>query len=120
MIIEDEAGIQRLLERVVALLGHEATSVTSGTDALREAQRSKPDLIIADMSLQGELGGIKLVRALRALDSACPIIVTTGYTSEDLRAEIEAEGIHHVLTKPFDVGSARRLIAALIGKPRTS
>jgi CheY-like chemotaxis protein len=120
LIVEDEEGIQHLLKRVVAMLGHEAYVAGTGAEALSEARRLNPHLIVTDLSLPGNPNGIELVRALRALNPARPIVVTTGYTVGERMEAIEAEGIQHVLGKPFDVLGARTLIATLIGNARAN
>lgn len=118
LIIEDEEGIQQLLKRVVTMLGHAVHLAGNGADALSLAQQHAPDLIITDLSLPGKPNGIDLVRALRALKPDRPLVVTTGYTIGDRMDAIEAEGIQHILGKPFDILAARSLIVSLVGNAR--
>lgn len=118
LIIEDEEGIQQLLKRVVSMLGHAVHLAGNGADAISLAQQHEPDLIITDLSLPGKPNGIDLVRALRALKPDRPLVVTTGYTIGDRMDAIEAEGIRHILGKPFDILAARSLIVSLVGNAR--
>lgn len=120
LIIEDEEGIQQLLQRVVGMLGHEALLAGDGPTALARAREHAPDLIISDLSLPGHPSGVALVRELRALNPARPLIVTTGYTTGDRLELIKAEGIQHILGKPFDILGVRTLIASLIGNARAT
>ncbi len=118
LIVEDEDGIQNLLKRVVSMLGHDVFIAATGAEALRSAEQQNPDLIISDLSLPGKPNGIELVRALRALNPARPMVVTTGYTVGERMEAIHAEGVEHILGKPFDILAARTLIASLIGNAR--
>ena len=43
---------------------------------------------------------------------------STGYTTADNLAQIEAEGVRHILGKPFDMAAVRSLITSLIGDAR--
>ena len=90
----------------------------NGADALDLARQHAPDLIITDLSLPGKPNGIELVRALRALKPDRPLVVTTGYSIGDRIDAIQAEGIEHILGKPFDILEARALIASLVGNAR--
>ncbi|HMP75994.1 MAG TPA: response regulator [Kiritimatiellia bacterium] len=118
LIIEDEEGIQLLLKRVVGMLGHEVLLAGDGPSAVKIAREEAPDLIISDLSLPGKPSGIDLIRELRAMDPARPLVVTTGYSSGEKMDAIQAEGIQHILGKPFDILGARTLVASLIGNTR--
>jgi CheY-like chemotaxis protein len=118
LIVEDEDGIQLLLKRVVGMLGHEVLVAGDGPTALVHAREQAPDLIISDLSLPGKPSGLDLVRELRALNPARPFVVTTGYTTGERMEAIQAEGIQHILGKPFDILAARSLVASLIGNAK--
>lgn len=118
LIIEDEEGIQALLKRIVSMLGHEASIAGDGATGCELAAARKQDLIISDLSLPGVPSGLDLIRALRTQCPECPLIVSTGYTTADNLAQIEAEGVQHVLGKPFDMPTVRSLVASLIGDAR--
>lgn len=118
LIVEDETAIQHLLNRIVSMLGHTAIVAGNGGEAVALAEQRSPDLIITDLSLPGKPNGIELVRALRKLNPDRPLVVTTGYTIGDQMDIVQAEGVRHILGKPFDILAARTLIASLVGNAR--
>ncbi len=118
LIIEDEEGIQHLLQRIVSMLGHSSVLAGDGPAALSLAREPGIDLIISDLSLPGKPTGIDFIAQLRALQPACPLIVATGYTTIERMDELRAAGVRHILGKPFEIMEARALIASLIGNAR--
>lgn len=117
LIIEDEPGVHQLLTRLVEMIGHEPISTHDGSTGLFLALEHHPDLIITDLSVPGRLTGLELVRALREAKPATPMIITTGYGSEDLEANFGHDSAIHILSKPFDLFSARELIRFILESP---
>ena len=73
LVVEDEAVIARDLARLIRQMGHTVDVAHSGEDALRTAEAGHPDLVIVDISLQGQLNGIETATVLRE-KLAVPII----------------------------------------------
>lgn len=118
LIIEDEEGIQTLFRRVIGMLGHDVLVAVDGKTGCRLAEEHDVQLIVTDLSLPGDLEGLDLVRALRARRPGSHLVVSTGYATADRLASIEAEGVRHVLRKPFDMVELRTLVVGLIGDAR--
>jgi len=118
LIIEDEEGIQALLKRVATMLGHEVLIAGDGATGCQRVDEHRPDLVISDLSLPGSPNGLDLIRILRQKRPDGALVVSTGYTTADNLAQIEAEGVRHILGKPFDMAAVRSLITSLIGDAR--
>src|SRR5438093_6695154 len=66
LIVEDEAIIAADLERRLSCLGYEVIGMAaSGEDAVRLATALKPDLILMDINLRGEMDGTQTAQQLR-------------------------------------------------------
>ena len=87
LVVDDEAGNRRLAEARLTLAGYKPTSVASVEDALREARRERPDVILGDVLMPG-LDGFQLCLAARHDPdlAAVPIVlVSSAYTDESDR-----------------------------------
>ena len=66
MIVEDEAIIAMELESQLQSLGYEVTAiVNTGEKAIKRAEEDKPDIILMDIRIKGELDGIDTAEVMR-------------------------------------------------------
>ena len=117
LIIEDEAGPMRFLNKVITRMGHDAICTDNGQAGLDQASSVNPDLILSDLKMPGRLDGIELLRALR---KACPntgIVVISGFPSDKVLQECTRLGIAEFLTKPFEVGFVHGVVEKLLNQP---
>ncbi len=60
MVVEDEWAVADDLKLILQSLGYTVTSVSStGEDAIQKAEEDKPDLVLMDIVLEGEMDGIE-------------------------------------------------------------
>jgi len=109
LIIDDDARLAEMLGEYFAAEGLTLTSVTSGTQGLREAQQSAYDLIILDVMLPG-LSGFEVLRQLRDSGSKTPVLMLTA-RGDDVDRIVGLEmGADDYLAKPFN---PRELVARI-------
>lgn len=73
------------LGRILEHWGYEVCeTVTSGEDAIREAEIENPDLVIMDIYIHGKMSGIEAASKIRS-QVGTPIIFMTGYSDEETR-----------------------------------
>ena len=83
LIVEDEAIIAMEIESSLQSLGYEITSiVNTGDDAIKKAEEDKPDLIIMDIRIKGEMDGIDAVEVIRNR-FGIPVIFSTAYLDQE-------------------------------------
>ncbi len=101
MIVEDEGIVARDLEKTLLRLGYEVTAIVhSGQAAVTEAAGGKPDLVLMDILLRGEMDGITAAAQIRE-QANIPIIFLTAYAdNEILKRAIATEPFAYIL-KPF-------------------
>jgi two-component system KDP operon response regulator KdpE len=112
LIVEDEPALLRALRINLRARGYDVGTATAGREALAEARRRPPDLILLDLGLP-DLDGTEVIRELRGWCSA-PVIVLSGRSgSSDKIGALDA-GADDYVTKPFDMEELlARLRAAL-------
>ena len=83
LIVEDEAIIAVEIEKQVQSLGHEVTSIAdTGEKAIKKAEEDKPDLILMDIRIKGEMDGIDAAEIIRNR-FGIPIIFSTAYLDQE-------------------------------------
>lgn len=99
LIIEDEPIISMHLEQLVSDMGHDvvATAITRD-DAVREAERTQPDLVLADIQLADGSSGIDAVRDILGRVNV-PVVFITAYPERLLTGERQEPT--YLVTKPF-------------------
>lgn len=111
LIVEDEAIVAMTLEALVEDFGLEACgSAATGIEAIELAKALRPDLILMDVSLMGEMDGIEAARLARDAVGV-RIVFVTAYGSGEIMDRIRS--IHPdapVVPKPVDPSALRRAI----------
>ncbi len=101
LIVEDELLIAKNLSNKLENLGYKiAGIVCSGSDAIERAGEMKPDLILMDIVIKGQIDGIETATIInQKLD--IPIIYTTAYADEETLERAKNSGSYGYLLKPF-------------------
>ena len=100
LIVDDEAGIRKLLTGIVARDGHHCTALATAGEALSAIKTGEYDIAIIDLGLP-DRDGLELISAIRAI-SAIPIVVLSARdATEDKIAALDL-GADDYVTKPFD------------------
>jgi PAS domain S-box-containing protein len=83
LIVEDEAITAMEIENQLQGLGYEVTSVVdTGKKAIAKAEKDKPDLILMDIRIKGEMDGIDTAEIIRNR-FGIPVIFSTAYLDEE-------------------------------------
>jgi PAS domain S-box-containing protein len=102
LVVEDERIVSMDLQRRLKAMGYEvAGSAVSGEEAIEKAEKLRPDMVLMDIMLDGELDGIQAAEIIRARFSI-PVIYLTAYADSATleRAKI-TEPFGYIL-KPFE------------------
>jgi len=83
LIVEDEVIIALQLESQMQSLGYEVTSVVNtGEKAIEKAETDKPDLILMDIRIKGEMDGIETAEVIRNKFNI-PVVFSTAYLDHE-------------------------------------
>jgi two-component system response regulator LytT len=101
LIVEDESIIAKDIQLSLKKLGYTVVEICStGEDAIRVAEEHKPDLILMDIMLKGDMSGIDAAIQIREkLD--IPIIFLTAYADETTLNKAKISEPHGYIIKPF-------------------
>ena len=114
----DDDDVMRLAEEgVLQALGYVVTGFAGAAEAL-DAVRTAPqafDLVVADYNMPG-LSGLELARELAALRPDLPVIISTGYITDQLRTQAAALGVRELVRKENTVEE----LGAAVGRVLTA
>lgn len=101
MIVEDDPAIRRLYSFLLTNSGYNVVEAEDGQAALEQYSDEPCDLIITDMNMP-RMGGMDLVRELRAQKSEVHVIMVTAYGTPDTEKMAFRLGANEYIAKPFD------------------
>ena len=100
LVVEDDAIVAMHLERVVRQLGYEVLDIiAAGEDAIQKADQLRPDIILMDIRLRGEMTGIEAAIQIH-LTNDIPIVFLTAYADEPILQRVKFSNPYAYLTKP--------------------
>ncbi len=108
LVIEDEAGLRRLLRFCLERDGYEVVEAVTGKEGIDAASRCQPDAVLLDLSLP-DIDGMCVLKRLREWIQI-PIIVVSECVHEAEKIAALDGGANDFITKPF---STNELLARL-------
>jgi CheY-like chemotaxis protein len=82
LIVEDDFMLCLINKKSIELIGYNVVAtVASGIDAIKEAKKHRPDVVLMDLRLDGEMDGIDAMNEI-AKFSNVPVIYLTGNSDE--------------------------------------
>ncbi|NWF81612.1 MAG: response regulator [Chloroflexi bacterium] len=109
LLAEDDASVGRSLRRLLEQIGHSVTLCVDGRTALDAYRTGEFDVVLSDLAMPG-MGGLELLRELRAYDPDARVLVLTGQTTGSQIDEARRLGALEVLRKPFELEEVLRAI----------
>lgn len=101
LIVEDEFIIANEIKGMLEDLGYDVLNIAAqGKDAIQKAKENKPDLVLMDIMLKGEVDGIQAAEEIRSCFSV-PIIYLTAYANKEILERAKVTTPFGYLLKPF-------------------
>ena len=115
LVADDKPAGRELVRTVLENSGYEVFEASDGPEAVDQAQRLQPDLIILDIHMPG-LDGFGVIEKLRRLKqfAATPIIALTASAMMGDRERAMAAGFTGYITKPIRLEALRAEVERLL------
>ena len=114
LVVEDEEGVRRVVERVLTAAGYGVLAASSGEEALSLLSGgSVPDLLLSDV-IMPEMSGKVLVELIRAKQPHLPVVYMSGYTDDIVASRGIVNGAEGFLQKPFEADQLLESVRANI------
>ena len=102
VLVEDERIIAEDVKSTLLNYGYEVLQIFSrGEDAVEQVPKLKPDLILMDVMLEGELTGIQTAAMIKDIYNV-PIIYLTAYANEETLSKAKITEPYGYIIKPFE------------------
>src|SRR6059036_3220709 len=109
VVVDDEAPVLKVIERVAGKAGYDVVTCGSGSEAMRVLMRRPADLAMVDLRMP-DVNGLDLLRQIRSAVPGCEVILMTAHAAVDSAVEAIKRGAREYLTKPFDFDRLRELL----------
>jgi len=100
LVIDDDAVVGRSFERVLTEKGYEVNTALSGEQGLKDMDTTDYDVVFTDIKMPG-IDGIEVAERIKAKCPWTPVVVITGYGTEENEARASVLGVNGFVRKPL-------------------
>jgi PAS domain S-box-containing protein len=120
LVMDDEEMVRKIAAKLIQALGHDVDVAPNGDEALAKYRSARDagrtfDVVILDLTVRGGMGGADAARKLLELDPSVNMVVSSGYSDDEVTSNYREHGFRAFLKKPYDVDELRRTLNALTG-----
>lgn len=103
LIVEDQGDIRKLIRMTLEFADYEIHEASDGHSGLHLARATRPDIVLLDVMMPGELDGLQLCRQLRSdpVMRHVKVVLLTARGQERDREAGQLAGADEYLVKPF-------------------
>ena len=118
LVVDDELAVRTMTKFLLERLGYHVLTAGGGAEALAIYAERRADvrLVVTDLSMPG-MNGVDLTLALQEQMSPVPVVVASGFISDDQLAQIDAlkrAGIVRAIQKPYNANELLSLLQSLL------
>jgi len=101
MLIDNEAGLCRMMEAVLRDQGYQVKAYTNPVQAVADFTAGSFDLVVSDIKMP-EMDGLEVLQHLRRRDPEIQVIMITAFATVEMSIQALRRGAYDMLTKPFE------------------
>jgi two-component system, OmpR family, response regulator len=117
LVVDDEPNIVELLATSLRFAGFAVATAMTGNDAVKAAERHRPDLVLLDVMLP-DVDGFVVLRRIRAGQDHLPVLFLTARDAKDDKVTGLTLGGDDYVTKPFSLEEVIARIRAVLRRTR--
>ena len=92
LVVDDDAGLRKELRQLLEDAGYDVVAeASSGFQGVALARLALPDVVISDLRMPGDIGGLDLAAELQG---EIPVIILSAYDDPGLQARVREVGCH--------------------------
>ncbi len=100
LVIDDDAVVGRSFDRVLSRKGYEVSTALTGEEGLKNIDSTEYDVVFTDIKMPG-MDGLEVAERIKAKCPWTPVVVITGYGTEENEAEASLLGVSGFVHKPL-------------------
>ncbi|MEY4641156.1 MAG: hypothetical protein RLZZ227_1150 [Pseudomonadota bacterium] len=111
LIIDDEKGVHQVVGDTLKRAGFNILSAIEGREGLRIMDTANNDIVLVILDLTMPfMNGDEVYRKLREVNSTVPVIITSGYSEDEISSQFVGRGINGFLPKPVSPTNLLNLV----------
>jgi two-component system cell cycle sensor histidine kinase/response regulator CckA len=119
LLVEDEDTVRAVAERALTRQGYTVVTAADGDEGLEAVKLDGGfDLVVSDVVMPS-MDGPAMAKEIRKLAPHMPVLFMSGYAEEQLRREIDIEGMYFI-PKPFSVQQIAAKVGQVLGAQRST
>lgn len=108
LLMDDDKNILVVTGAMLENLGYDVILTENGENAIEEILNARElnspiDLAIMDLTIPGGMGGKEAIEKIKVIDPDFKIIVSSGYSNDEIMANHKAFGVNGILVKPYQI-----------------
>ncbi len=116
ILVVDDVAVQReLAVGILERLGYDAQAVSSGEEAVRYLEKNKVDLVLLDMIMEPNIGGLETYRRIIKIHPGQKAIIASGFSETEDIKEAQRLGAGKYVKKPYTLHGIGRLLKEALG-----
>ena len=100
LVVDDDPVVCKSFDRVLTSKGYAVVTASDGEEAMRKIAAEKYDAVFTDIKMPG-MDGIAVAEQIRAQRPWLPVVIVSGYATDENEARAKAAGVRAVLHKPL-------------------
>ena len=114
LVVEDNRDAAESLRLLLTLLGHQVEVVFDGRSGLEASRSLRPDMVVSDLGLPGEMDGYALAKSLKSgeVTRGIYLVALSGYGQDDDRRRARECGFDEYLVKPVQLSGLQKVVTA--------
>jgi CheY-like chemotaxis protein len=100
LVVDDDPTVRKSIDRVLSNKGYAVITAQNGEEALRKLNEEKYDLVYTDIRMPG-VDGLEVAEQLKARKPWTPVVIITGYGTDEAQARAKAAGVASFVQKPL-------------------
>jgi len=123
LVMDDEELVREVAADMLRHLGYiveTAAEGASGVARYRQASETGEPFaaVLMDLTVPGGMGGLEMLKALKALNPNVKAIVSSGYSNDPVMSGYRAFGFQGRIVKPYTIANFSRVFQEVLEKPK--
>jgi DNA-binding NtrC family response regulator len=117
MVLDDEPIVCKRLKPALEKLGFEVDTFTRSFEAMQEIGKTRYDIIITDLKMEG-IDGMRFLQEAKKVHPETEVIVITGFATMETAKESFKKGVFDFIAKPFNLSEIQLVVQRAEAKIR--
>lgn len=118
LVVDDDQVVGKSFERVLTNKGYRVDTALSGREAFEKYAGADFDMVFTDLRMPGQ-DGLEVARRIKEMNPWLPVVVVTGYGTQEAEEKAKAIGVAEFLQKPLTPSIIEEVAARIMGRIST-